>query len=267
MRIIRESLRCLNPCVLFVHSSSMFNWLLALVSSKLGSARSLIASICLIVTSCTMRILEMKSSIRTLEEITRTYVDKEKTVQIFSALENNNPLTAQDILHKLQICDLSHSVYETNAAGDTILTLADKKGYTDFLRQLLTEGLFNSKISTKANALQSQYLFHFIREEEYSEQQKLENVRILLAYGANPNIPKEYNQMPLHSAAGRSLYKVVQCLLEYGADVNARCFGCETPLYFTTISPCRCEHEVKDACIKTLKILIEAGGDLETIVD
>ena len=49
-----------------------------------------------------------------------------------------------------------------------------------------------------------------------------EEVRALLAAGANPNIPEWHNNTPLMHACQHGYTDIVRMLLDAGADVNAR---------------------------------------------
>jgi ankyrin repeat protein len=47
-------------------------------------------------------------------------------------------------------------------------------------------------------------------------------VTLLLENGANPNIPGDHNETPLHDAVACYRAAIASLLVSYGADVNAR---------------------------------------------
>lgn len=47
-------------------------------------------------------------------------------------------------------------------------------------------------------------------------------IKLLLANGANPNIPGGQNDTPLHDAVACNRPAIVRLLVSHGADVNAR---------------------------------------------
>lgn len=56
-------------------------------------------------------------------------------------------------------------------------------------------------------------------------------VDLLLKYGANPNIPDEDGDTPLHFMYGRSIGGCLEMLLKHGANVNAQNKDGQTPLH------------------------------------
>lgn len=57
-------------------------------------------------------------------------------------------------------------------------------------------------------------------------------VRILLHFGANPNVPEyEFNgkKMALHHAVEKNSYEVCKLILDYGADPNSKDIHGSTP--------------------------------------
>jgi len=58
--------------------------------------------------------------------------------------------------------------------------------------------------------------------------------RALIAEGADPKVRSDYGVTPLHFAAGRGDWEVVEVLIAAGADVNAKDDTGYTPLHWTT---------------------------------
>jgi ankyrin repeat protein len=67
--------------------------------------------------------------------------------------------------------------------------------------------------------------------EEAREPERVELVDLLLAYGADVNARNQRKVTPLHMAARYGLARVAEALIRHGADLNARDTNRETPLY------------------------------------
>ncbi len=77
---------------------------------------------------------------------------------------------------------------------------------------------------------------------------------MLLAAGADPDVPTDAGDTALHQAAARGLTEVVKTLLAYGASVNARNAKGST-----------CLHEaVWVGCIETVTVLLGHGADINS---
>jgi ankyrin repeat protein len=73
--------------------------------------------------------------------------------------------------------------------------------------------------------------------------------------GADPDVKGQYETIPLHSAAFFGKFEVVQKLIEYDADINARDEYGWTPLFDAS----RGRH-FKDGSV--LRLLLERGADV-----
>ena len=80
----------------------------------------------------------------------------------------------------------------------------------------------------------------------------LDEVKLLLAHGADPNLPDNAGWTPLHFAAWfGSTSVVLKELIDHGAKVDARNDRGITPLYFASVSG----HDAQ------VKLLLEQGAD------
>ena len=80
----------------------------------------------------------------------------------------------------------------------------------------------------------------------------LDEVKLLLAHGADPNLPDNAGWTPLHFAAWfGSTPVVLKELIDHGAKVDARNDRGITPLYFASVSG----HDAQ------VKLLLEKGAD------
>ena len=61
---------------------------------------------------------------------------------------------------------------------------------------------------------------------------KIEHVKLLLKYKADPNISQNDGLTPLHTAVTKQTANIVECLLSHGANPNlkSKCFG-QTPVH------------------------------------
>jgi hypothetical protein len=78
--------------------------------------------------------------------------------------------------------------------------------------------------------------------------------------GADPHVQGFRKTIPLHSAANFENFEVVQKLIEYNADIDARDSGGWTPLSWASIG----DH-FKDGSV--LRLLLERGADVNSRVD
>jgi ankyrin repeat protein len=88
-------------------------------------------------------------------------------------------------------------------------------------------------------------LFLAVREND------VEQTKMLLALGANPNVTNERGETPLHWSANRGRVEMIELLLSSGADVNAVSSG-RTPLDVAAV----------EGDIRIAEILAEAGAEL-----
>ena len=93
-------------------------------------------------------------------------------------------------------------------------------------------------------------------EDEFEEDEDVEEVKRLLARGANPNFKGPGQYSPLHFAALRGFDGTVQALIEAGADVNATNKWYWTPLHCAAT----------EGKTEVVERLIAAGADLYALV-
>lgn len=77
-------------------------------------------------------------------------------------------------------------------------------------------------------------------------------VELLLEKGANVNITNEGGETPLHYATKHGHTKVMEILLENGADVTQKGTGCGTPLQWAA----------RNGQVNAARILLDAGADV-----
>ncbi|RMJ17991.1 hypothetical protein CDV36_002318 [Fusarium kuroshium] len=111
--------------------------------------------------------------------------------------------------------------------GQSPLTAAASKGYTEVVRLLLEEkadpGFSDDDGRTPLDLAASGG--------------HTEAAIILLKAGADPNVLDERRWTPLHHAASRGLLRVAEALLNCGVNVNARTILKETALHFAVAHP------------------------------
>jgi hypothetical protein len=90
------------------------------------------------------------------------------------------------------------------------------------------------------------------------ETQNINKVRLLLKYGANPNVRGAGNDTPLHTAACRGPVRIVELLLKAGANPNVRDVNDQTPMH--VIFECDQGARTKRS-MDVLKLLLKYGAN------
>jgi ankyrin repeat protein len=80
-------------------------------------------------------------------------------------------------------------------------------------------------------------------------------VEVLLKAGADPNIPNNENDFPIHVACGYGALKIVNLLLDYNASVETKDGKGNTPLLLAA-------REDDDVHIAIVDALLRAGADI-----
>ena len=127
------------------------------------------------------------------------------------------------------------------------LPLAAGFGHIRCLRTLIEKAADISQINAATLGFGSTPLMVAV------EKQQLGAVRFLLNQGADVNLKDDYGFTALHLAAVSSMYEVVICLVENGADVNAVNLRDVTPLMMA------CDD---DSNMDVVRYLMRSGADM-----
>ena len=96
---------------------------------------------------------------------------------------------------------------------------------------------------------------YFHNEKCESEEKPVKIVEALLKAGANPNIPNNEKDFPMHVACGYGALKIVNLLLDYSASIETKDGKGNTPLLFAA----RGDDDVHIAMVDAL---LKAGADI-----
>ena len=91
-----------------------------------------------------------------------------------------------------------------------------------------------------------------------------QTAKILRDNGAHPNVTGRLERSPLHAAAWHGDFVMVQLLLEYKADVNARDIVGETSLHFASYSQSE-RPNLGPPLAKVARLLLEHGADVNAV--
>ena len=123
---------------------------------------------------------------------------------------------------------------EKSSVIESSFDCAVKRNLTESLRTLLEAKPHPAKADS--------YLSTLVRNND------IDNVVTLIKNGANPNVVGDLNQTPLQAAILQNNIKMLNVLIDNGADVN---YGKKTPLMFATIAN----------NIEIAKVLLSKGAD------
>jgi ankyrin repeat protein len=88
-----------------------------------------------------------------------------------------------------------------------------------------------------------------------------QTAKFLRDNGADPNVMSRNKNTPLHSAAYHGDFEMIQLLLKYEANVNARGANGQTPLHFVTSGPYMAGPNIDLSLSNIVRLLLEHGAD------
>jgi ankyrin repeat protein len=134
-------------------------------------------------------------------------------------------------------------VSQADVSGRTPLVVAIESGHAEVVRCLLDAGANLNRVDKFGNTVLD-LAFHGIQSKEAV-------VRCLLERGMDPNTGNQWP--PLFSASRKGHTSVVQCLLEYGADVQAVAkYSGNSALHFAS----------EEGHAEVAQLLLSAGADI-----
>ena len=90
-----------------------------------------------------------------------------------------------------------------------------------------------------------------------AENGDMDTVKQLIESGVSVNAENKSGSYALNAAAFKNNHEMIQLLIENGADINSRNRGLDTPLI------CATKYSTGDE--KTVKMLVDAGSDLDAV--
>ncbi len=139
-----------------------------------------------------------------------------------------------------------------NLKGDLPLHLAVINNGPEMVALLLSNGAFEGTMSAKGRTL----LVDAILSTSITDAVKVQNIRLLLAAGADPNqICADNNTGALREAAYNHYIVIIGLLLFHGANPNG--LDANTPLVNSLVK----KNTQEKLMINTIRILLEAGAD------
>jgi ankyrin repeat protein len=121
---------------------------------------------------------------------------------LFAATDSGDLTLVKSILS-----EKNYLVDDRDDFGCTPLQIAAQKNHRDVAVYLLDSGAdVNARNKDGYTAL------HFVTSKEMAE--------LLIARGADVNIPDNYGLIPIHNAVLEGYHDIVECLILNGADIN-----------------------------------------------
>jgi ankyrin repeat protein len=150
------------------------------------------------------------------------------------------------------------SLNSTDAAGQTLLTVAAKRNNVELVKKLLNYGVpINAKNRKGSTTLMEMfYVDYFLQVEA----QRIEIINLLLKSGADPNILYEESwgcDSPLMNVSRYGQIDFVKLLLSFKANPNLKCKSGEAAL--NRVSP----HN-NSKYVEIVNTLVDAGADVNT---
>jgi ankyrin repeat protein len=140
--------------------------------------------------------------------------------------------------------------------GWTSLHWAALKGMVDVSQALLNHGA-----NTKLETVWGKTALHLVSEGEYydSEEHRVGIARLLLEHGVDVHAQTKSFTTALHHAAFNGRFKVVQLLLDCGANPNAESDEGMTPLHAMS----RGKYKLQEHGVGIARLLLERGVDVD----
>jgi len=162
------------------------------------------------------------------------------------------------------------SIHVRNKNGQMPLHTASHHGLSGIVALLLK---FGADVDAQDNYTMTPLLFvSQARHCSSGNDPKItKTALLLLEHGASIHVRNKNGQMPLHIASQLGLSGIVELLLKFGADADARDIRNITPLHFAVSSPFQhglFKSSLDDSplifsVIKTIKLLLEYGANLQ----
>lgn len=144
----------------------------------------------------------------------------------------------------------------STAKGNLPLHLAAEAGYAAIVDLLIRKG---SPVNQREHAGLTPLCSALLIQDGRSEEDIEETVEILLKEGADPSIPTDKGNLPIHLAAQSGYAKMVNLLIAYKADVNLQGYKKMPALSWALAArKGRSERDIAP----TVENLLQAGADL-----
>jgi ankyrin repeat protein len=96
----------------------------------------------------------------------------------------------------------------------------------------LKKYFYNNPVSLNGYVNNETILHRILNSSNLSKQDKYDNVKFVLNNGGPVNLPNKQNITPLHLACKNQYTKIIDKLIKYKADVNAKDNQGNTPLHY-----------------------------------
>ena len=184
-------------------------------------------------------------------------VDTDPYGSPFSEFNTSRPPSRGTPLYYAALCGF-HDLVETLIAKHPQDVNADGGHYMRPILAALTGGYFNAADLLRHNGavVHIRGLDRKTALQTAAHYGSLEVVQKLIEYGADINARSEYGVTPLHWASFGRCFRggsVLRFLLKHGADINAQAKNGQTPLHWASC----------DGALEVVRLLLEHGADIE----